>query len=87
VRSEYVQAENASNQRALKSRRGSGYRRRRSGRRAQGLIDYLESQHSDYDRLISDLDDDVRDLRRVVSNDVKALKRRVRELEGQALTL
>ena len=50
------------------------------------LIDYLESQHSDYDRLISDLDD-VRDLRRVVSNDVKALKRRVRELEGLALTL
>jgi hypothetical protein len=51
------------------------------------LIDYLESQHSDYDRLISDLDDDVRDLRRVVSNHVKALKRRVRELEGLALTL
>jgi hypothetical protein len=48
------------------------------------LIDSLESQRSGYERLNSDLKNEVSALRSVVSNDVKALKRRVRELEQGA---
>jgi hypothetical protein len=47
------------------------------------LIDSHQSQR-DHGRLISDLENEVSALRSVVSNDVKALKRRVRELEQGA---
>ena len=48
------------------------------------LIDSLENQRCDHERLISKLEDEVRDLRSVVRRDVMELKRRVRELEQGA---
>jgi hypothetical protein len=53
-------------------------------RELRHLIDSLESQLNDYDRLVSDLEDEVSDLRNVIRIRVMALERRVRELEQGA---
>jgi hypothetical protein len=48
------------------------------------LIDLLENQRRDYERLNSNLEEEVSDLRSVVRRRVMELERRVRELEQGA---